>query len=154
MSRAIRPTHSSASRANELDSRRHRQGRRSPSAPIRRKRLPVPHRKPLSGNSEIEIRTNLLFATNHRRASANQGWWYISNVSAAERKAARASWEGRVFRNGWEEMADFDALFWDRLAVEERAEAVWELSKELHAIAHPETHERRLPRSAYRVERR
>ena len=79
---------------------------------------------------------------------------YISSVDAAERRAARASWDGRVFRNGWEEMADFDALFWDRLPVEERAEAVWELSKELHAIAHPETHERRLPRSAYRVERR
>ena len=37
-------------------------------------------------------------------------------------------------------MADFDALFWDRLPVEERAEALWELSEELHAIAHPETH--------------
>jgi hypothetical protein len=37
--------------------------------------------------------------------------WYVSSVSAAERKAARASWESRVFRNGWEEMADFDALF-------------------------------------------
>jgi hypothetical protein len=35
-------------------------------------------------------------------------------------------------------MADFDALFGDRLRVEERAEVVWELSKELHAIAHPE----------------
>jgi hypothetical protein len=77
-------------------------------------------------------------------------------VDARERRGARASWEGRVFRNGWEEMADFDALFGDRLPIEERAEAVWELSKELHAIANPETHahERRLPRSAYRVERR
>ena|SRR5258708_2106838 len=91
---------------------------------------------------------------NPDKASANRRWWYISSVNAAERRAARASWEGRVFRNGWEEMADFDALFWDRLPVGERAEAVWELSKELHAIAHPETHERRLPRSAYRVERR
>jgi hypothetical protein len=75
-------------------------------------------------------------------------------VDAAERKAARASWDGRVFRGGWEEMADYDALFWDRIPVDERAEAVWALSKELHAIAHPETHERRLPRSAYRIERR
>jgi hypothetical protein len=75
-------------------------------------------------------------------------------MNAAERKAARASWEGRVFRDGWEEMADYDALFWDRLPIDERAEAVWELSKELYTIAHPETHERRLPRSAYRLERR
>jgi hypothetical protein len=51
-------------------------------------------------------------------------------------------------------MEDYDVLFWDRLPVDERAEAVWNLSKELHAIAHPETHERRLPRSAYRLERR
>ncbi len=88
------------------------------------------------------------------RGSERRPTWYSSGVNAAERKAARARWEGRVFRRGWEEMADYDALFWDRLPVDERAEAVWELSKELHAIAHPETHERRLPRSAYRVERR
>jgi hypothetical protein len=88
------------------------------------------------------------------RARANQPPWYLRSVDLEERKAARAGWESRVFRNGWEEMADFDALFWDRLPVEERAEAVWELSKELHAIAHPETDERRLPRSAYRLERR
>ena len=80
--------------------------------------------------------------------------WYAVCVDAAERKAARANWEGRVFRGGWEEMEDYDVLFWDRLPVDERAEAVWNLSKELHAVAHPETHERRLPRSAYRLERR
>jgi hypothetical protein len=51
-------------------------------------------------------------------------------------------------------MADYDALFWDRIPVDERAEAVWVLSKELHEIAHPESHERRLPRSSYRLERR
>jgi hypothetical protein len=51
-------------------------------------------------------------------------------------------------------MADYDALFWDRIPVDARAEAVWELSKELGAIADPETHERRLPRSAYCLERR
>ncbi len=55
--------------------------------------------------------------------------WYSWSVNAAERKAARASWEGRVFRGGWEEMADYDALFWDRIPVDARAEAVWELSK-------------------------
>ena len=57
-----------------------------------------------------------------------------------------------MFRGGWEEMAEYDALFWDRIPLDERAEAVWELSKELHGIA--QTHERRLPRSAYRLERR
>ena len=80
--------------------------------------------------------------------------WYNSPVTAAERKAARSTWEGRVFRNGWEEMADYDALFWDRIPIEARAEAVWELSKELYELADPETHGRRLPRSACRIERR
>jgi hypothetical protein len=75
-------------------------------------------------------------------------------MSPAARKAARASWESRVFRDGWEEMAAYDALFWDRIPVDARAEAVWELSRELHAVAHPETHESRLPRSAFGVVRR
>jgi hypothetical protein len=75
-------------------------------------------------------------------------------VDTAERKAARSRWETRVFRGGWEEMADYDALFWDRIPIDARAEVVWELSQELHAIADPETHEHRLPRSAYRLERR
>ena len=75
-------------------------------------------------------------------------------MTPAERKAARASWEVKVFRGGWEEMADDDALFWDRIPVEERAEAVWDLSRELYEIAHPDEHERRLPRSALRLERR
>jgi hypothetical protein len=51
-------------------------------------------------------------------------------------------------------MADYDALFWDRIPMDARAEAVWELSKELYTIAKPETHERRLPRSAFVLERR
>jgi hypothetical protein len=80
--------------------------------------------------------------------------WYASHVNASERRAARSNWEGRVFRGGWEEMADYDALFWDRIPLGERAEAVWVLSEELYEIADPETHERRLPRSAYRLERR
>jgi hypothetical protein len=76
-------------------------------------------------------------------------------MSAADRRAARASWEARVFRGGdWEAMADYDARFWDRIPVDERAEAVWRLSEELHAIAHPGANERRLPRSAWRIERR
>ena len=75
-------------------------------------------------------------------------------MNAAERKAARANWESRVFGGDWEEMADYDALFWDRIPVDERAEVVWELSQELYELAEPETHERRLPRSAYCLERR
>jgi hypothetical protein len=75
-------------------------------------------------------------------------------MNAAARKAARARWEARVFRGGWEEMADYDALFWDRIPVDERATAVWELSQELYDIAEPGAHERRLPRSAWRIERR
>ena len=78
----------------------------------------------------------------------------LRDVDAAERRAARSKWEARVFRAGWEEMADYDALFWDRIPVDQRAEAVWELSKELHELSEPETDERRLPRSAYRIERR
>jgi hypothetical protein len=74
--------------------------------------------------------------------------------SAAERKAARASWESKVFRGGWEEMADYDALFWDRIPVVERAEAVWQLSKELYELAQPGAHEPGLPRSALRIVRR
>jgi hypothetical protein len=75
-------------------------------------------------------------------------------MDAAARKAARATWEGRVFRGGWEEMAEYDALFWDRIPLDERAVAVWQLSRELFEIAQPGTDERRLPRSAYRLVRR
>jgi hypothetical protein len=72
----------------------------------------------------------------------------IDGVNAAERKAARARWESRVFDGDWEEMADYDALFWDRIPVDERAEAVWQASKELYEVA-PEGDEgpRRLGRS-------
>jgi hypothetical protein len=89
-----------------------------------------------------------------RQAGNRQGKCYDGRVIAAERKVARGSWEARVFRNGWQEMADYDALFWERIPVEARAEAVWELSQELHKIAHPEAHERRLPRSAFCLTRR
>jgi hypothetical protein len=75
-------------------------------------------------------------------------------MSAADRRAARASWSARVFRKGWEEMADYDALFWDAIPVDERAAAVWEQSLEMYRIADPGAHERRLPRSSLRVERR
>jgi hypothetical protein len=38
---------------------------------------------------------------------------------------------GRVFRGGWEERADYDALFWDRIPVDQRAEAVWKLGRRI-----------------------
>jgi hypothetical protein len=75
-------------------------------------------------------------------------------MNAAERRAARASWSAKVFRNGWEEMADYDALFWNAIHIDERAEAVWHQSVELYGLAEPRAHERRLPRSALRIERR
>ena len=75
-------------------------------------------------------------------------------MSVADRRAARATWEAKVFRGGWAEMAEYDARFWDRIPIDERAEAVWRLSVELHQIAHPGADERRLPRSALRIERR
>jgi hypothetical protein len=74
-------------------------------------------------------------------------------MSAAERRAARASWEASVWRSP-EGAADYDALFWDRIPVDERATAVWNVSRELFEIAEPGTDERRLPRSAFRIERR
>jgi hypothetical protein len=75
-------------------------------------------------------------------------------MSAADRRAARVSWSARVFRNGWEEMASYDALFWDAIPVDERASAVWQQSLEMYAVAEPGAHERRLPRSSLRIERR
>ncbi|HVU05032.1 MAG TPA: hypothetical protein VHE30_24955 [Polyangiaceae bacterium] len=61
-------------------------------------------------------------------------------ASEAElRKAARANAEVRVFRAGEEEAAaDADALYWARIPVDQRAEFVWKLSLELHALAHPD----------------
>jgi hypothetical protein len=79
-------------------------------------------------------------------------------VDAAARKAARASWESRVFRGAdGEEQANYDALFWDRIPLDERAEAVWQVSEELHSIARHGSDGRDepgLPRSAFRIERR
>jgi hypothetical protein len=75
----------------------------------------------------------------------------------------RAHWETRVVREPFSEKEEqADALFWDRIPLGERFRVTWELSKELHLlvamnannpIAEPEL-ERRLPRSAYRLERR
>ena len=58
---------------------------------------------------------------------------------AESRKAARARAEVRIFRLGEQEAeADADALFWDRIPVDQRAEFVWQLSLELHALSNPE----------------
>ena len=87
--------------------------------------------------------------------------WYDSVMAgppsdAESRKAARARAEVRIFRQGEQEAeADADALLWDRIPVDERAEFVWQLSLELHALANPEArHEPGLSRSVARVIRR
>jgi len=77
--------------------------------------------------------------------------------------ATRANWEIRVVRDPFsEEEAHADARFWDRIPMAERAQVTWDLSKELHLLAAHNAGERiteadlerRLPRAAYRVERR
>jgi len=75
---------------------------------------------------------------------------------AQSRKAARARAEVRIFRQGEHEAeADADALFWDKIPVDKRAEFVWQLSLELHALSNPEARdEPRLSRSIARVVRR
>lgn len=71
------------------------------------------------------------------------------------RRQLRASWEVRVFRQGEADgAADYDALFWDRIPLDERAEATWQVSEEIFELAFPGTRERRLPRSALRLVRR
>jgi len=78
------------------------------------------------------------------------------STTAAERRAARASWEVRVFRGAaaFDDADKADEEFWLRIPVDERAGVVWELSQELFALAEPESVERRLPRSAFRLTRR
>ena len=77
-------------------------------------------------------------------------------LDAQSRKAARARAVVRIFRQGEHEAeADADALFWDRIPVDKRAEFVWQLSLELHALSNPEArYEPRLSRSIARVVRR
>jgi len=72
-----------------------------------------------------------------------------------ERRQRRAGWQVRVFRQGEAEAAaDYDALFWDRIPLEQRAEATWQVSEEVFELAFPGTRERRLPRSSLRLVRR
>jgi len=77
-------------------------------------------------------------------------------TDAELRKAARAQIEVRVFRAGeGEAAADADALYWDRIPVDERAQFVWQLSLEMHALAHPDRpYDPRLSRSFARITRR
>jgi hypothetical protein len=75
-------------------------------------------------------------------------------VNAAERRAARTVWNTHVFRS-WSEAEDYDVLFWDAIPLNERMRAVWDLSLELHRIAHPDQpHAPRLSRSVAVVTRR
>jgi hypothetical protein len=77
----------------------------------------------------------------------------VSDVE--DRRRARASWQARKFGPGAaEEAADYDALFWAQIPPEQRAAAVWELSLEMYSLTSPEAREARLPRSAFRLQRR
>jgi hypothetical protein len=75
-------------------------------------------------------------------------------VDAAARREARKNWRARIFHT-WEEAEEHDARFWNAIPLSERARVTWELSEELHKIAHPdEPHESRLSRSIAVVTRR
>lgn len=80
----------------------------------------------------------------------------MSDREAEARRRARAGWMMQVFRPGEQEAeAEADALFWDAIPVDQRAEATWKLSEELFELAFPGSEdERRLPRSAFRIGRR
>ena len=77
--------------------------------------------------------------------------------------SSRDKWEARVVRDPFSEDEErADALFWDRIPIEQRIRTTWELSKELHLLVARNAGERvterdlerRLPRSAFRIERR
>jgi hypothetical protein len=70
---------------------------------------------------------------------------------AAQRRKRRASWKVNVFRT-FAEADAYDVEYWLSVPIEERAALTWELSRELHQIAHPDqVHEPRLRRSAVRI---
>jgi hypothetical protein len=78
----------------------------------------------------------------------------VDSTDAAARREARKHWTGRIFRS-WEEADESDVLFWEAIPIADRARVTWELSEELHKIAHPnERHESRLSRSVAVVTRR
>ena len=77
----------------------------------------------------------------------------MASTEAEARRIARAKSEVKIFREGDGTLeADADALYWDRIPVNERAEFVWRLSLELHELSKPtEGYEPGLSRSVARV---
>lgn len=75
---------------------------------------------------------------------------------AEERKRARAAWTGQVFRGpGSLGALEAEALSaWAAMAPLDRLALTWELSLEQYGGSDGTTMEPRLPRSAYRLERR
>jgi hypothetical protein len=74
-------------------------------------------------------------------------------MNAEARRLARAHADVRIIREGQGDLtAEADALYWDRIPVDERAEFVWRLSLELHELSNPtDPYEPRLSRSIARV---
>jgi hypothetical protein len=56
-------------------------------------------------------------------------------TTAADRRAARGSWEVVVHRGRAAAREDDDDLYWLRVPQDERARLTWELSRELFSIA-------------------
>ncbi len=75
---------------------------------------------------------------------------------AASKKPSRAHWTTKVYRAGEEpDMAEHAGSSLDEIPPHDRAAVAWQLSLEAFSLAEPDTdHERRLPRSAFRVARR
>lgn len=74
---------------------------------------------------------------------------------AAERRRMRAGWSSRVFRGDVHRPLEDDAdAEWAALSPTDRLALVWELSLEQYGGPDDSKVEPRLPRSAYRVERR
>jgi hypothetical protein len=74
-------------------------------------------------------------------------------MDAAQRRARRAAWKVNLFRT-FAEADAYDVDYWLSVPVGERAALTWQLSWELHQLAHPDqVHEPRLRRSAARLTR-
>jgi hypothetical protein len=77
----------------------------------------------------------------------------MESTDAEARRIARRNATVRIFREGeGDAEADADALYWDKIPVDERAEFVWRLSLELYELSNPTEHyEPGLSRSVTRV---
>lgn len=77
-------------------------------------------------------------------------------TNAADRKRARAAWTGRLFRGprALDELESDALRDWAAMDPLDRLALTWELSLAQYGGADGTTVEPRLPRSAYRVERR